>query len=344
MKKSMLVAVVSALLAGALPAKADVADFYKGKQVIFYVGYGPGGGYDVYSRVTARYWGKYIPGNPSVVVQNRPGGGSALVANELYNTYPKDGSVVAMFSASLPLWDLLGQANLRFDSTKFSWIGSLTDADDLMAIRRDKGVSDFSGAKEKELIIGVPGATSSPAMMVTAVNHVLGTKFKLVTAYPGSAEIRLGVERGELDGNQSLLWSVDQDWVKKNNYLVLYRVGTTELTGLEGVPSLLSLAKTEDEKSLMRFFTSYTDIGRPVVAPPNIPQERLEALRSAFSHTMKDPTFLTDIQKSGLRLNPLTGEKLQKVVEDSFNLSDELKARAKSAVKLLAEEDKKTAP
>jgi tripartite-type tricarboxylate transporter receptor subunit TctC len=286
--------------------------------------------------------GRHIPGKPSIVAQNRPGAGSVVLANQLYNKYPKDGSVVGMFSNSLHLWELLGQSNIKFTATKFNWIGRLTDADDIMAIRRDVGVKTFEDAKKKQLVIGVPGASSSPALMLTALNNVLGTKFKLVSGYPGSSGIRLAVERGELDGNQSLLWSVHKSWVQQNNFMVLYRVAAAKLEGLEGAPSLLELSKTDDQKKLIRFFTSYTDVGRSVVAPPGVPPDLVAALRAAFSSMVVDPQFIAEVEKSKLRLSPLSGEKLQNLIEAAFDLDDSLKKRARAAAQVRVQEIKKT--
>ena len=341
--KAVVAAVIVAMTGWAAEAaaqSADVAKFYKDKQINFYVGFAPGGGYDEYSRMTARYMGKYIPGNPKFVVVNKPGAGSVLLANELYTSMPKDGTAVGMFSSGLQLWELLGQANIRFNSNKFNWVGRITDSDDVMAIRPDRPVKAFDGARQHELTIGIPGANSSTALVVTAVNNLLGTKFRLISGYAGSAEIRLALERGEVDGNQSLLWSVDQAWAKKNNLIMLYKVVDADLPGLEGVPSLISLTKGEDEKKLMNFFTSYAAFGRPVAAPPDVPPDHLAALRNAFMKTMEDPDFLRDIQKADMRLSPMSGKELQALIAATFDLSDDLKQRARAVANMAAEEKK----
>jgi len=329
-----LTAKCCALALLATPAHAQGADFFRDKQVSLYVGFAPGGGYDTYARLLSRFLGPHIPGNPKIVVQHRPGAGGVVLGNDLYNTLPKDGTAVATFSNSLHLWETLGQANIRFVSSRFNWIGRVTDADDVMAVRPASGVTKFADVKQRSITIGVPGAGSSPALMVGALNAVLGTKFTIISGYRGSSEIRLAVERGELDGNQSLLWSVDHEWVKANNLRVLYRVSSSDIDGLKDVPTLIQLAETPEQKKLIAFFTSYTDVGRPLVAPPDVPKDRVAVLRKAFDDAMKDPEFVDEMKRLDLRLSPMTGEKLQALVESAGDLNDDLKRTARIAAGL----------
>lgn len=313
---------------------AEPDEFFKDKQINLFIGYAPGGGYDEYGRLAARFLGEHIPGKPRVVVQYKPGAGGAVLANDLFNTAPKDGTVLAMYSNSIHLWEILGQDNLRFKSSKFNWIGRMTDADDVMAARPASGVTKFADALTKQISIGVPGANSSPAMMVGAINYILHTKFKIVNGYTGSSEIRLAVERGEIDGNQSLLWSVDHDWVERNGFNVIYRVSNSSNTPLTKVPSLLSLAKDPDDIALMRFFTSYTDVGRAITAPPGLPEERLKMLRDAFMAMIKSPAFIEETKRLNTRIDPMSGEALQAVVRSADELPEALKKRAREAVGL----------
>lgn len=300
------------------------------KAIILYVGYAPGGGYDGYARLIARNMGRHLPGASNIVVQHRPGAGSVALANDLFNTLPRDGSVVGMFSNSLHLWEVLGQENIRFQSSKFNWIGRVTDADDVLAVRPDSNLNTINDAKAREVAIGVPGATSSPALTLSAINRILGTRFKLITGYTGSAETRLAVERGEVEGTQGLLWSVDGGWIKHNGLKVLYRVSTSPI-GLDSVPALEDLATSDEQRTLLRFFTSFTDVGRALTGPPGIPPDRVAALRRAFSATMTDAGFLAEVEKSGLRVAPMEGQKLQDLVTATSTMSDDLKRKAREA-------------
>lgn len=306
------------------------------KAVVLYVGYAPGGGYDGYARLISRHLGRHIPGNPPVVVQHRPGAGSVALANDLYTTLPRDGSVFGMFSNSLHLWEVLGQENIRFVSAQFNWIGRVTDADDVMVLRPDVGVKGLADAKAREITIGVPGSTSSPALTVGAVNSILGTKFRMISGYTGSAETRLAVERGEVDGTQGILWSVDGGWIKQNGLKVVYRVSTSPITGLEGVPALEDFAESAEQRTLLRFFTSFTDVGRALTAPPGVPAERVRDLRSAFSATMSDEGFIAEAEKSGFRIAPLSGEKLQALVLETSSLNEDLKRKARIAAGIMS--------
>ncbi len=320
----------------ALPHGTAVAagDFFKGKRVTFYVGYAPGGGYDTYSRLVARHLGKHIPGNPKVIVKNMPGAGSLRLANELYNNLPKDGTAIGMIGNSLHLSELVGRPNIKFTATKFNWLGRITDGDTIFAIRSAVGVSSFSDLRRKQVIVGVPGAGSATTLMLTVINNVLGTKFKLISGYKGSSGIRLAVERGELDGLQSILWSVHGSWIKRNKMKVLYQIPVKRLPSLKDIPSILEFAKTKKQKKLINFFASYVTMGRAVVAPPGLSRARVATLRAAFMGAMGDKTLLAEVKKRKRRFRPLSGKKMQALITSVFDLSDDLRAQAIEAAKI----------
>ena len=317
----------------ALPqvASAAPADFYKGKKITFYVGYSPGGGYDTYSRLAARHIGKHIPGQPGVVVKNRPGAGSIRLANELYQSLPKDGTTIGMIGNNLHLLELVGKPNIRFVSTKFNWIGRLMDGDTIFVVRPDAGVNSFADVQKKEVLVGVPGAGSATTMMLTVVNNVLGAKFKLISGYKGSSGIRLAVERGEVQGLQSIIWSVHKPWIQRNNMKVLYQIPIPRLPSLKDFPSIIEFAKTPEQKKLITFFSSYVTVGRSVLAPPGIPDDRVAALRTAFTDMTKDKALLAEVTKNKTRFRPMSGKDLQALIASAFDLSGELKVKAKEA-------------
>ena len=314
--------------------RAASGNFFKGKTVTFYVGYGPGGGYDTYSRLVARHLGRHIPGKPDVIVKNKPGAGSLRLANELYNSLPKDGTAIGMIGNSLHLAELVGRPNIQFKSTKFNWLGRVTDADTIFVVRPSAGANSFSDLQRKQVIIGVPGAGSATTLMLTVINNVLGTKFKLISGYKGSSGIRLGVERGELDGTQSILWSIHGKWAKRNKLKVINQMPPKRLPSLKDVPSIMEFAKTKAQKKLINFFSSYVTVGRAVVAPPGIPKARVATLRAAFMGAMGDKALLKEVKKRKRRFNPLSGKEMQALITSAFDLSDKLRAQAVEAAKI----------
>ncbi|HSR54716.1 MAG TPA: tripartite tricarboxylate transporter substrate-binding protein, partial [Alphaproteobacteria bacterium] len=277
---------------------------------------------------------KHIPGKPNVIVKNKPGAGSLRLANELYTSLPKDGTAIGTIGNNLHLNELVGRPNVHFKAVKFNWLGRMTDADTIFAVRPDAGVDSFPDVQKKEVLVGVPGAGSATTLMLTVVNNVLDAKFKLISGYKGSSGIRLAMERGEVQGLQSILWSVHGKWVKRNGFKVLYQIQPKRLPTLKDVPSIIEYAKTPEQKKLINFFSSYVIVGRSLVAPPDIPKDRVAALRKAFMDAMQDKALLAEVAKTKRRLNPLPGDELQKIISSAFDLSDSLRAQAKEVAKI----------
>jgi tripartite-type tricarboxylate transporter receptor subunit TctC len=313
---------------------ADESAFYKGKKVTIYVGYGPGGGYDTYARLVGRHMGRHIPGKPSVIVKNRPGAGSLRLANELYGSLPQDGTAIGTIGNNLHLLELVGSPNIRFVATKFNWIGRMTDGDTIFVVRPSAGVNSFEDVQRKEVLVGVPGAASGTTMMLTVINNVLGSKFKMISGYKGSAGIRLAVERGEVDGLQSIIWSVHKPWIQRNKFKVLYQIPVKRLASLKDIPSIMEYAKTPAQQKLINFFASYVTVGRAIVAPPNIPPARVAALRTAFMDMAKDKVLLAEVAKKKTRFRPMSGTDLQALILSAFDLPGDLKAKAIQAAQI----------
>jgi len=273
----------AALLGFAAPARAQSGP------ITVYIGYGPGGGYDLYCRLFAAHLGRHLPGNPAVVPRNEPGAGSFKLANELYNVLPRDGSALGMIGEVLVINQVLGDPAAKFDAGKFTWIGRFADSDPVLVTRPDSGIATVKDALAKEAIIGVPGAGSATALIATSVNNLLGTKFKLISGYEGSAQIKLAVERGEVQGSSSTLWRVDKGWIRANRLNVVYQVTLDAAPDIPQVPTVVSLARSAEEKALLNFFSSYTIIGRSILAPPGVPPERVARLRAAFRRDGRRP-------------------------------------------------------
>ena len=335
--RALLLIVVTAFAAVATAWAEPQSDFFRNRTVTVYVGYGPGGGYDLYCRLFATHLGKHLPGNPVVVAQNRPGAGSLRLANELYNVLPRDGTALGMIGEVLVINQVLGDTQAMFDSAKFTWIGRLVDSGPVLAMRPDVPVATIEDALARETIIGVPGAGSATVLTLTVINNVLGTKFKLVSGYEGSAEIRLAVERGEVQGTGSVFWRVDKDWIRQQKLRVIYQATLDPAPDLPRVPTMVQLGRNEDERKMFRFFSSYTVIGRSIVAPPGIPADRVAMLRAAFDATVADPDFVADAKNAKLDLDVIGGKKLAAVVGDVAALSGPLLEKAKRAAGKAAE-------
>ena len=325
-------AVSLAAWGGAIPAPAAAqspADFYKGKTVTVYIGYGAGGGYDLYSRLLARHLGKHLAGKPNVIPKNEPGAGSFKLANELYNVLPKDGTALGMIGESLVISQVLGDPAAKFVARDFNWIGRIADSDPVL-VTRPGSPATIKDALTKEVMVGVPGAGSATALNVTAVNGLLGTKFKIISGYEGSAQIRLALERGEVEGSASTLWRFERDWIRERNLNIVYQASIEPAPDLPGVPTLIQLARDEDERKLLNFYSSYTTVGRSIITPPKVPADRIAALRAAFDATVTDPDLVAEADKAKMELKVLSGAQITALINDVTGLEGALLERAKT--------------
>jgi len=334
MKKHMILAagaMVGVWSAAALAAPADdrAAEFYKGKQITVYSGYAAGGGYDIYTRLMGRYFGRFVPGNPSVIVQNRPGAGSIKLANEMTAVMPVDGSAIGIVGDVLHIKQVLGETGIRFVAGEFKWIGRMAKSDPVFVLRPDSPATTIEGIREKEVLVGVPGAGSATAQTMGVINRLLGTKFKLISGYPGSTDVRLALERGEVHGSGSVLWGVSKEWVRQNNLVVLYQVSIEKYADLPDIPRLIDLARNDDEARLLRFFGSYTDVGRSFMAPPKLSDERTMVLRAAFGRMTADPEYRAEAKRQNIDLDPMSGQDLQNLITDVTGLTGALLTKAK---------------
>jgi tripartite-type tricarboxylate transporter receptor subunit TctC len=330
--------IAAALMSGTVgPVAAQpVADFYKGKQVNLIIGYGVGGGYDQYARVLARYLGPHIPGDPNVVVQNMPGAGSRKAANWLYNIAPKDGSVLATLGQNTPTDQALGQAGIQFDANKFNWLGNMVVVNNTLAVWHTTGVKTIEEATKKELAIGATGASSPSVLYPQVANNLLGTKFKIISGYPGGGDINLALERGEVDGRGSNSWaswkSTKAEWLRDKKVNILFQVGLTRESDLPDVPLLSELGKTAEERQILEVISADVAVGRPILTTPDVPSDRVAALRKAFDETIADKAFLAEAEKQKMDINPLSGAELQQIVAKVLAHSPEVIAKVKQAI------------
>jgi tripartite-type tricarboxylate transporter receptor subunit TctC len=300
------------------PAAADaVADFYKGKVVTIVIGYAAGG-FDLYARLLGRFLGGHIPGHPTIIAQNKPGAGSRAAANWLYNVAPRDGTVLATLSQTTPTDQALGQADIQFDARKFGWIGNMVVVNNILFVNASTGVTSLADAARKPLAIGATGASSPSILYPQVSNNLLGTKFRIVTGYPGSADVDLAMERNEVDGHGSISWASLKterpDWVARHVINILFQVGPRREADLPDVPLWTELAQNDEQRQVLEMLSGFIAVGRPFLTAPDLPAERLKALRQAFDETMTDPAFIEAARQAHMYLNPLGGEELQRTV------------------------------
>lgn len=319
------------------PAQAQsVADFYKGKTITVIVGYSAGGGYDLYARALARHMGKHLPGNPNFIVHNLTGAGSLNAANNIYNVAAKDGTVFGTFARGLAIEPLIGTARVKFEATKFTWLGSGTNEISLCATWHTSPVKTWQDALTKQFAVGGEGAGSDPDTYSAFVRNVFGVKLKLVTGYHGTSDIILAIERGEVDGRCGWSWSSVKStrptWIpeKKLNYLV--HISDTKAPELSHVPLLNDFA-TPRQKQILKLVTSRQTMGRPFAAPPGVPADRAQALRRAFDATLKDPAFLAEAEKLKLDVNPVTGEEVDRLIAELYASPKDIIEEARKAIK-----------
>jgi len=321
----------SALVCHSAPAfssDSPVENFYQGKQIIVYVGYGPGGSYDSCARLLSRHMGRFIPGEPKIIVQNRPGAGSISLANQMYGNVPRDGTVIATIGDILLIKQILGEPGIAFVASEFNWVGRLDMTDGVFLVRPEVGIDSIDDARRKQITIGIPGAGSATATDITVLNRLLGTKFKLVSGYNSGTEVKLALERGEVEGMGSASWRIDKEWIQRNKFKVLYQKTPDSDVNLPDFPLLTSLGRNEDEREILHFFHSQIDIARSFLAPPRVPADRIKLLRTAFVDMTKDKQLQADAKTLNLNLDILSGEELQKTVVEASNIPERLRLRA----------------
>jgi tripartite-type tricarboxylate transporter receptor subunit TctC len=325
-------AVAFAAIASA--ARADsVEDFYRGKNVTMVIGYSVGGGYDLYGRLVARYLGRHIPGQPTIVPQNREGAGSMRAAIYIYNAAPKDGTVIGTFSRSMAVAPLLTEA--PFDATKFTWLGSGANEISICATWHTSPVKTWADMLKTSFAVGGEGAGSDPDSYSLLVRNIFGAKLKLVSGYHGTSDIILAIERGEVDGRCGWSWSsiksTREAWIAEKKLNVLVHISDQKAPELAHVPTINDFAN-DHQKQVLRLVTSRQVMGRPFAAPPGVPEDRKQALRAAFEATLKDPAFLDEANKLKLEVNPVSGADVDKLLGELYRTPKDIVEEARKAI------------
>ena len=310
------------------PSFAETPEqFYAGKTINLEIGYPPAGANDIYARTLGRYLTRYIPGHPTIVPKNMPGGGSFLALAYLYNVAPKDGTEIGIGAPTAPLDEKLGSTGVRFNAAQFNWIGRIDSLVNVVFMWNTSPVKTFADAQRIESTLAGTGAGSTVSIYPTVTNNVLGTKFKLIMGYKGSNEAQLAVERGEAEGH-STAWTAVKvahpDWVADHKINVIVQYALKPHPELPDVPVVVDLARNNSERAILRAVMNASEVGSSFMTTPGVPNDRVTLLRHAFEQTMKDPDFLAEAERLKLTVNPLNGEEVQKLVAEVSNLPPDL--------------------
>ena len=324
----------------ALPAAAEadpVADFYKGRQVQMIIRTTVGGGYDVNSRLLARHIGRFIPGNPTVLPVNMPGGGGIVAANFIGNRAPKDGSAISIISQGLPIDQALGlNKSLQVDLRQLNWIGNMSGSNQVLVVWHTSATKSLADAKTHQTTIGATGAGSISVQLPAVYNNVLGTKFRIVFGYPGGAEIDLAMQRGEVDGRGTNPWAdykaTTPAFVRDRLIRPLVQVGLAKDPDLPDVPLLRELATSPEAQAILDYMTKGTAVGRPLATSPGVPAERVAALRKAFQETLADPEFQRDAERQQSEVRFMSGEVLAGLVNDVIGAPQQVRDKVRAAI------------
>jgi tripartite-type tricarboxylate transporter receptor subunit TctC len=338
-KTALLAAAALCVAAGSQPSIAQ-NDLFAGKTINLLIGFGPGGANDVWARVIARHMPKHISGNPTMVVQNFPGAGGLRLMNELYNVSPKDGTVIGLVNRGLAFEPLLGGANTHFDPQKMNWIGSPDRDVTVCAARKDAKVQTMQDLFSKELVVGGTGSGADTAIYPQFLSELLGMKFKVVLGYKGSQDVSLAMERNEVEGICVAYDSLMRQTLAREGKLnILFQAALQADPGLKNVPVGTDLAKSDQDREVLKLFFARVAMGRPIVAPPGIDPARIAALRQAFDKTMADPAFLEDAKAAKLNIDAIAGQELADVVARTYKSSKETVVRASEILGRLKDAD-----
>jgi tripartite-type tricarboxylate transporter receptor subunit TctC len=325
--------VSTSLLGTSLSAHAQ-EPFFARKTITISIGYTAGGSYDLYGRLVARHIGKHIPGQPIVVAQNMPGTGSLKAAAYIYEVAPKDGTALGVVVESAALEQALGNPAAQYDAAKFTYVGRVATSNNIFMQWHTSKVQSIEDSKKLESSLAGTGPGSIAETVPRLLNALLGTKFRLVSGYPASNEAMLAMERGEVEGASSSWAAVSvgkKEWLRDKKIRIILQTAPERTRELPDAPALPEIGTSPEDKQVYQLYASGSAIGRTVIAPPDMPPERVKILRDAFNAMVKDPDFIADIQKLNVDLEPLQGERVQELIVRTLNVPQAVRERAKLA-------------
>ena len=328
---------LSLLFAVTRPAPANsVEDFYRGRNVTLLISFSVGGGYDLYARLLARFLGKHIPGNPTIVPENMPGAGGLRASNYLYSAAAKDGSVIGTFSRSIPTMPLVTPSAATFDGRKFGWIGSMSGDTSLCLTGARSALKTFQDMLAMPVVMGGQFAAADSDIYAHLYKNIFRAKIKLVSGYPGTNEITLAMERGEVDGICGLSWGTIKvahpTWLKEKTVNFLVQAALKKDPELPDVPLALDLIKDSEKKQILYLHFAPQAIGRPFAAPPGIPEDRRAALVRAFDATMKDPELLAEATRQNMDISPMSASAIEELLDQLYAIPSDVVAKAAKAI------------
>jgi tripartite-type tricarboxylate transporter receptor subunit TctC len=336
-RQSSIVLTFACLSFGSCPVVAQAPDaFFKGKVINLYIGFAPGGSYDYFGRVSARYLAKYIPGNPTIVAQTMPGAGSLQAANFLYAQAPKDGTALGIVTQTVALEEALKNPAVRYRASDFTWVGRLTSIVEVYYTWRTSKAKTIGEAALHEAPMASTGSGSPSEGYPKLLNAFAGTKFKIISGYTSSAQGLLATERGEVDGgltSWNTLERTKHGWIKNHDVNVLVQFTTERYAQLRDVPTFVEVARTPEGRQALTFYVSGAELGRSLLASPGIPADRVKILRAAFDAMIKDPEFIAEIEKSGQEFQPGTGGRIEKLIQRVSSTSRDIIERVQTIVR-----------
>ena len=329
-----LVGAFSLLACGREEARADAADFYRGRTVQFYIGSAPGGGYDFFGRLIARHLGRFIPGKPNVVPVNMPGAGGLKMAGFLYSIAPKDGSALGILAQTAPLEQAFGVSGVQFDAARFTYIGRVAPAVEVTYAWNTSATKTLEDARQRETVMGGASPDTNTVIYLNVLNALAGTRFKIISGYPGTAELNVAMERGEIEGTTKT-WEAfraeNGAWLEKGQVRILLQYALKKAHDLPDTPLMIDLGRTPEDREALRFFASGNELGRGAMTTPDVPADRTAALRAAFDAMVRDPEFLAEAAQRKIDVNPMGGEDVAAIVRAILNAPPSIVERAKRA-------------
>ena len=312
----------AAILMTAVTASAQpVAEFYHGRNMDLIVGSGPGGGYDLYARLLSRRMGEYIPGKPNLIVKNMAGGGGIRAGNLLYNVSPRDGSTIGTFSNAMITAPLIGSEATKFDPSKFTWIGSAASEDSVCVAWKTADVKSWDDLRDKKLMVGTAAPGTTTYTFPVMLRNMFDAKFELITGYPDASQVALAIERSEVQGICQTFSSLNAQrpqWIRDKEVNVLISIGLKRIPELPDVPSVMELAKNDEQTQMLKVILAPNFAGRPLFAPPEIPADRRDILRQAFDAVVKDPALVEDAKRQRLEIAPASGKDVEDLVKSVY--------------------------
>lgn len=330
------IAIIGVMFSASAASADAVSDFYRGKTVTIVTATGAGSAYGIHGRLLSDAIRQYIPGKPNVVMQFMPGGGGAKQANYLYNVAPKDGTWIGFPLKYIAISQMLGRKGLKYDAAKFRYLGSLGPINSAVAILKDKApATTIEAIMKTEIIMGATGKSSETYITPTLMNNLLGTKFKIVTGYRGMKGITLAVERGEVHGRAGSWDSLkagQPQWLDSNRVSIIAISGMSRNWDLRNVPTLIELAKTPEQKEILTFFGAGNAVGWLFITPPNVPANRVAALRAAFDKTMGNAGYRAKVKARKLDLQPKTGAEVRRLIDKTLSATPETMKKIMAAM------------